>query len=488
MNNMKTETPPTPQILIVDDIPANLRLLSDMLRASGYQVRAAGSGTMALRSIAVELPDLILLDARMPEMDGFEVCRRLKADEKFKQIPVIFLSALNDTADKVEAFNAGAIDYITKPFEPTEVLTRIRNHLQLYNLQKKMEQLVEQKTAELQQANLLLQANEKKYKMLFDHNVAAMLLTEADTGITICNQEFEKLCGFSRKEVEGGMSWKSFIASEEDMLKMTEYQRKRVNRISGPPRSYEFKFKTKNGEIKDIYNSVVYLEETNQLLAMMIDITDRRKAQEATENALREKVLLLREVDHRIKNNLQIIISLLSLKKELCRDPAALDILTDIENRMRSMSILHEMLSVRDEANVVNMKDYISQIIAIVKSSYDTDAKKIRFLTDIPSIEILSFQAVLCGLLVNETITNAVKHAFVGKTEGTISLRMTIDNGDRIILAIRDDGIGITDSVDKSGNTTIGMALIENLVYQLKGEIDISAASGTTITISFIVI
>lgn len=126
-------------ILIVDDTPANLRLLAQMLADQGFRVRAATSGARALASIRAEPPDLILLDIRMPQMDGYEVCRRLKRDEQTRQIPIIFISALGETEDKVKAFTMGGVDYITKPLHIEEVLARVQTHLTLRVNQERYE-------------------------------------------------------------------------------------------------------------------------------------------------------------------------------------------------------------------------------------------------------------------------------------------------------------------------------------------------------------
>jgi len=127
-----TTEPSTPEdILVVDDTPASLRLLTELLVKHGYRVRPASDGHLALKSVAAKTPDLILLDISMPEMDGYEVCRRLKADEKNQRIPVIFISSFSDTQQKVTGFAAGGVDYITKPFEAEEVLARVKTHLRL---------------------------------------------------------------------------------------------------------------------------------------------------------------------------------------------------------------------------------------------------------------------------------------------------------------------------------------------------------------------
>lgn len=152
---MKSEIQPNGTILIVDDNSANLGVLSDALSQAGFEVRVAKSGKMALERVKYALPDLILLDVMMPEMDGFETCRRLQANPETTQIPVIFMTALSDTANKVEGFQLGAVDYITKPFQQEEVLARVKLHLKLHVLAEKLEEknmLLEQKVVEVSKA------------------------------------------------------------------------------------------------------------------------------------------------------------------------------------------------------------------------------------------------------------------------------------------------------------------------------------------------
>jgi serine phosphatase RsbU (regulator of sigma subunit) len=129
----------TSNILIVDDTPANLRLLMGILRDVGYKVRPVNNGQRALATIKKEQPDLILLDIMMPDMNGYQVCEHLKASAQTREIPVIFISALNETFDKVKAFSVGGIDYITKPFQAEEVLARVETHLKLHELQRQLQ-------------------------------------------------------------------------------------------------------------------------------------------------------------------------------------------------------------------------------------------------------------------------------------------------------------------------------------------------------------
>lgn len=136
-------------ILAVDDTPASLRLLTDILKTEGYEVRSAISGELALRAATSNPPELVLLDIRMPGMDGFEVCRHLKAQPETRDVPIIFVSAMSETSEKVQGFNLGAVDFVTKPYQREELLARVHTHLELNRLNNHLEELVEERTKAL---------------------------------------------------------------------------------------------------------------------------------------------------------------------------------------------------------------------------------------------------------------------------------------------------------------------------------------------------
>ena len=144
-------------ILVVDDTPANLQLLSGMLKEAGHRVRVVPSGTLALTSAMNRVPDLILLDINMPDLDGYEVCRRLKANSALSGVPVLFISALSEPLDKVKAFSSGGVDYVTKPFQLEEVMARVRTHLEHRRLQRELEE----RALELEGRNEALRRSEK---------------------------------------------------------------------------------------------------------------------------------------------------------------------------------------------------------------------------------------------------------------------------------------------------------------------------------------
>ncbi|OIQ89377.1 cyclic di-GMP phosphodiesterase Gmr [mine drainage metagenome] len=135
--------------MAVDDTPASLKYMTDLLRAEGHEVRSAINGELALRAAQADPPELVLLDVRMPGLDGFEVCRRLKAHPATREVPVIFVSALSDIDDKVEGFALGAVDFVTKPFQREELLARVGTHLALTRLCTRLESMVDERTREL---------------------------------------------------------------------------------------------------------------------------------------------------------------------------------------------------------------------------------------------------------------------------------------------------------------------------------------------------
>ncbi len=152
-------TASTNYILAVDDTPASLRLLTDILSGEGYSVRSAINGELALKAAIAQPPHLILLDVNMPGMDGFEVCRRLKQEPPLVDVPVIFVSALSEMQDKLKGFDIGGVDYVTKPFQREELLARVRTHLELYNLRNHLEEVVDARTHSLKESENRLQKN-----------------------------------------------------------------------------------------------------------------------------------------------------------------------------------------------------------------------------------------------------------------------------------------------------------------------------------------
>ena len=216
MNDTDTSQLTPYEILVVDDTPANLQFLTRILTKEGYRVRPASDGLLALQSVAAKVPDLILLDVKMHEMNGYDVCRRLKRDAHSRNIPVIFISALGDVSNKVEGFQAGGADYISKPFYREEVLARVKIHLELKALTEKLEQKIiertealtnlnqklEEEIVERRQIEAALRESEERYRVLFEGASEAILIVDVSTkAFLYANPAMFKMLGYTEKEL-----------------------------------------------------------------------------------------------------------------------------------------------------------------------------------------------------------------------------------------------------------------------------------------------
>ncbi len=274
-------------ILIVDDLPENLRLLSKILTTQGHEVWPASNGTMALDTMKRRQPDLVLLDIRMPKIDGFEVCKKMKADKLLCNIPVIFISSLADTEDKIKAFQVGGIDYITKPFHEAEVLVRVNTHLALRRLQQHIEK-------DLHHA-------ENKYQEIYNAaNEAIVIYDVRSSRIIDVNQAAVSITGYSREEMlklqAGDLSQGSTPYSRKELMNIFRQTNK------GGPQVFEWQLRKKNGNIFfveiTLKKSLIAGKEVFIFVAR--DISDRKAAGEAIlkSEALHKEAQKIAQIGH----------------------------------------------------------------------------------------------------------------------------------------------------------------------------------------------
>ncbi len=289
-------------ILIVDDDLNNLKILSATLSIQGYVVQSAISGSMALRIARATLPDLILLDIKMPDMDGYEVCQQLKVDQLTRSIPVIFISAINSVVDKVKAFKVGGLDYISKPFQPEELLARVENQLRLQRLQKQLEEKnaqLENESLSRQRAETALRASESKYRHLVETSQDIIWSVDLLGCITFINSAVKKIVGYDPQEMIGS-SWTDFIFPE----RIARYSDLWKYILNGEPISqYEITCFTKNGDLVYLLlNATALRNEENKIISVTgtaSNITERKLAEQALQesaNKLRNHNLVLTQL------------------------------------------------------------------------------------------------------------------------------------------------------------------------------------------------
>ena len=259
-------------VLAIDDTPENLQLLSQLLTERHYKVRSVTKGRTALRAAQAAPPDLILLDINMPEMGGYEVCERLKADDITREIPVIFISALGETLDKVRAFEVGGVDFVTKPFQVEEVMARIETHLQLCRLRQQLQA----QNVRLQQEIRDRKRAQETFTKAFRSSPSPIAITTLESGRFLeVNASFLALSGYTRPEVIG------FRLDELALgLDMNRYHQGRAQlEQAGVLHNWEFELFTKAGERRTVLLSVENIELEGQPCALAIanDITERKR-------------------------------------------------------------------------------------------------------------------------------------------------------------------------------------------------------------------
>ncbi|HOP64873.1 MAG TPA: response regulator [Spirochaetota bacterium] len=342
-------------ILIVDDTPENLELLTGMLKQSGYRVRAALNGKLALQSARNEPPDLILLDITMSDMDGFEVCTILKKDKTLQKIPVIFISALNETLDKLKAFSTGGVDYITKPFQMEEVLARVKTHLQLTHIES------------------------------------------------------------LKREVE-----------------------------------------------------------------------ERKQAEAKLNRSLDEKEKLISELYHRTKNTLQVFISMLLLQaNEFPENQELKGVVKKTEQRIRAISLVHQMLYKSKNLSLISIDEYLQKLADTVLESFTFPDGKVSVNIAVQNQNFLFDTAIPLGLIVNELMTNSLKHAFPDNRKGEIIISLKKENSVNK-FEYGDNGIGVPEGFDFRAHGSMGLKLIHNIgELQMTGSIIMTNNSGVSCSFEF---
>ena len=226
-------------------------------------------------------------------------------------------------------------------------------------------------------------------------------------------------------------------------------------------------------------------QTSRKVWGLMHDISEKRMAEKRLIQSLHEKDVLLKEIHHRVKNNLQQVASLLYLQEIRGNSLEVTTALRESRNRVYSMALVHEILIASDNLSQINLASYLSRLLQHVKGSYDPDSTRIRIKTEIDPALFLSLdECIPCGLIVNELVSNAMKHAFVPGTEGDITIR-AVSTGTGVTLGIEDTGKGLPPAFDITKVKSLGLQLVTRLVGQLEGEIRVSGPPGTLWTITF---
>lgn len=348
---------------------------------------------------------------------------------------------------------------------------------------QRFERAVQDMANRLQTGALRLQESEQRFRAIFEQAGVGMVQCDATGRFLRANAFFLKLTGYDESALTG-LTFTE-ITHPGDLPRDLQL-RKRLAQGTIGPYALDKRYLRPNGESVWVNLSVAAVrdarQEVDSYIGVAVDITARKLAEQAIDASLREKETLLREIHHRVKNNLQIISSLISLQSDRIRDPWVLEQFAICSNRVSSMALIHEELYGSTNLAQVNVRHYVERLAPKLVATYQAK-RPVVCRVEADDVTLNIDQAVPFGLVVNELVTNAAKHAF-RENGGTITV--TVRRVDRTVEAgVSDDGVGLPEGFDPAGATTLGLSLVTQLVRQLHGELVMGQGPGASLGFRF---
>ena len=462
------------RILIVDDDSDFALSLLDILESRYYQVEIAHTVQQGLKKAQEFDAQIALLDIRLNRGSGLDLLVDLKKIRP--DILCIMMTAYVATETAVEALNEGAYAYLRKPIDVKDLLATLERCFDKIRLE-----------SEKHQAEAALMESETMYRTLVENLPQRIFLKSKTSTYLSCNENFAKDFNISRHEIYGKSDYDLY---PEELAKQYIDDDRKIIQLG---KASEQESMTQIGD-KEIFIQVVKTPikddagNINGILGIFWDITHRKQAEEKIMASLQEKEVLLKEIHHRVKNNLQVISSLLNLQSRYIHNAEAQSILEDSRNRVRSMALVHEELYRSENFAEVDFEEYINHLSHNLFRVYNTDPGKIQLDIKVEKVSLSVDMAVPCGLIINELITNALKHAFPPsfKGPGKVTIRLkTMENND-VILVVQDNGVGVRNNIDIETTDSLGMYLVRLLSEeQLQGELRVEQKNGLKFTVRF---
>jgi PAS domain S-box-containing protein len=328
---------------------------------------------------------------------------------------------------------------------------------------------------------------EDRFRQAVEASPNAMVMTNAEARIEMVNTQAELMFGYTREELLGRPI--EMLVPERFREHHPELRAVFVADPSPRPMGAGrdlFGLRKDGSEFPvEIGLNPMQTGDGTKILAAIVDISDRKQKEDRIVSALHEKEILLREIHHRVKNNLQIVHSLLELQSARIPDPVARDMLRVSQARVHSMALIHQTLYSSNDFATVDFHRFLDSLVPVLIASYGVDTNRISVRIDVDPVQLPIDAAVPCGLVVNELITNAFKHAFGYRDHGEITVALTWLTANEVLLSVSDDGIGIPDHINISGTDTLGLQLVGLLAEQLGGVVTIQRSDPTRFALKF---
>jgi len=337
---------------------------------------------------------------------------------------------------------------------------------------------------ERKQAEERLRAEMAYLEQLFESAQEAIVLNTSDGRILNVNSEFIRMFGYAREEAIG--QFLDELVASEDLMEEAVSLTKRI--AEGEKVSYETVRRRKDGTQMNVFllGSPIIIEGKQVgVYSIYRDITEHKQTEDKIKASLKERDVMLKEIHHRVKNNMQIISSLLRLQSRSIKDRETLELFKESQNRIRSIALIHEALYQSKDLTRINFSDYINRLTTHLFAIYRERANSINFNLNVGEVHIDINRAIPCGLVISELVSNSLKHAFPGSRKGQIIVKMNMNKKGRYTLIVRDTGVGLPERLDFRQPETLGLQLVNDLVNQIGGTVELDRESGTTFTIIF---
>ncbi len=333
---------------------------------------------------------------------------------------------------------------------------------------------------------LMLRESEERFRGIFENAAVGIFMRDLNGQLITANSTCEKILGYSREELKD-LTFVDITHPDDRRKSIDHYQ----PLLEGLKSSYriEKRFVCKDGSILwgDLSVSAILDSRGNRKATMgaLIDITSRKMAEEQLRASLKEKEVLLREIHHRVKNNLAIVSGLLRLQSRDSKDELHKKMFIEAQDRIMSMAIAHEKLCNSNNLAFVDMKEYMNELLRHLYFTSCPGHVTVSVTKDIEPVELELDQAITIGLILNELVSNAFKHAYAGLERGELLITIRRLDGNGCELAVKDNGVGMSESIDIHNPGTLGLRLVRLLTRQLDGSMALHSEQGTEITITF---
>ena len=331
-----------------------------------------------------------------------------------------------------------------------------------------------------------LRLSEERHRAIYDQAYIGIARIAKMGRFLLVNERLCSMLDFSAEELYK-KTFYELAVQEEVEEGLVDWDRLLSGNI--PNFSREQTYVRKDGNLLRVNVTVSLVRDANDnpnyFVAVFEDITERKEYERQLEDSIKEKEVLLKEVHHRVKNNMQVISSILNLQSSYVKDETALSILRESQDRIRSMSFVHESLYQSDTLSEVNFSEYIENIARNLFHSYGRPEGGISLEFDLEEINLNLDTSIPCGLIINEVVSNSLKYAFEGRERGRILIGFSRLSDGRLKLVVDDNGIGLPNNFDVENSESLGLQLVTTLITQIGGELDIQVKEGTTFSIVF---